>query len=61
MEYAEEHAKIPSNYNIPEVNKTKTKPRYTTIETKIVRIKPIQKNDLPSPFTYKPDEAKDKL
>ena len=39
-------------YDHIEMDKLKKKPRYTTIETKIDRFKPTEKNASPSPSSY---------
>ena len=57
-EIQETKRSLPLNkYNIPELEKTHKKNRYTIIEKNITRFKPLEKNDKPSPSTYKTEVA----
>ena len=57
-EIQETKRSLPLNkYNIPELDKTHKKNRYTIIEKNIKRFTPLEKNDKPSPSTYKTEVA----
>ena len=43
---------MPGKYEAMDLDKQKSKPRYTKINENLVRFKKIEKNDLPSPLTY---------
>lgn len=52
---AENKKGVPLNFPAKEtLHLVKTKPRYTTVEKNIPRLKIEKKNDVPNPATYKP-------
>jgi hypothetical protein len=47
----------PSKYDAMEMDKIKTKPRYTKINENLVRFKKAEKDDKPSPLSYNVADA----